>query len=81
MELDYLGRVVEKALLQNPAVAHYADEWGERVTKEPAQLLNLDQDNRALVASELGATDAEFQAFLKITKAIYNGGKCEKTPV
>ena len=75
--MNYLQRVVYSALCKNPALDEaYAHRFAVGA-RETYKLLNLDYKNRDFVAAELGCTPEHFDAFLMITKAIYNGGQCE----
>lgn len=75
--MNYLQRVVYSALCKNPNLDEaYAHRFAVDA-REAYKLLNLDYTNRDHVAAELGCKPHEFDAFLMITKAIYNGGKCE----
>ena len=75
--MNYLQRVVYSALCKNPNLDEaYAHRFAVGA-REAYKLLNLDYTNRDFVAAELGCTPEHFDAFLMITKAIYNGGRCE----
>ena len=75
--MNYMQRVVYSALLKNPSLDEaYAHRFAVGA-RETYKLLNLDYTNRDFVAAELGCKPQEFDAFLMITKAVYNGGQCE----
>lgn len=76
--MDYLQTVTYNALIQNPELNEtYAREFTQGI-RAPIDLLKLDFTNRDRVAAELGCTPDEMDAFLMVTKAIWNSGKCEQ---
>lgn len=78
--MNYLQHVVYQALLKNSQLDEsYAREFAEERVSGPVDLLHLDWTNIDLVAAELGCTTEEIDAFLMVTKAIFNCGKCERT--
>ncbi|GLQ00621.1 hypothetical protein GCM10007891_24740 [Methylophaga thalassica] len=74
--MNYLQTVVFNALQKSTNIADQAEGYARNVNQY-IDLLNLDPENRKLVANELGATDEQFSGFLTIVKAIWNGGKCD----
>lgn len=78
-DMNYLQLVIYRALCKNPRLdEQYAKDFALSV-EQPIKLCNLDFKNIDLVAAELGCTPDEIDAFMMITKAIYNAGKCEHT--
>ena len=78
-DMNYLQLVVYRAICKNPRLdEQYARDFALSV-EHPIKLWNLDFHNIDLVAAELGCTPDEMDAFMMITKAIYNAGKCEHT--
>ena len=79
MTMDYLQQVVFNALKKNPDLDEsYARSFALGV-KQPIDLCGLDYGNLDRVAAELGCSPDDIDAFMMITKAIYNAGKCEHT--
>ena len=77
--MDYLQQVVFSALKKNPDLDEsYAKDFALGV-KQPIDLCGLDYGNLDRVAAELGCSPDDIDAFMMITKAIYNAGKCEHT--
>ena len=77
--MDYLQQVVYSALKQNPDLDDsYAREFALGV-KNPIDLCGLDYGNLDRVAAELGCSSDDIDAFMMVTKAIYNAGQCEHT--
>ena len=77
--MDYLQQVVFNALKKNPDLDEsYAREFALGV-KSPIDLCGLDYGNLDRVAVELGCSSDDIDAFMMITKAIYNAGQCEHT--
>lgn len=77
--MDYLQTVVYRALTHNPDLDDtYAREFAEGI-RTPVDLLKLDFTNRDLVARELDCTPDEIDAFLMVTKALWNASTCEHT--
>lgn len=77
--MDYLQQVVYSALRKNPDLDDsYAKDFALGV-KNPIDLCGLDYGNLDRVAAELGCSSDDIDAFMMITKAIYNAGQCEHT--
>lgn len=77
--MNYLQELVYRALRRNPELdEQYARDFAEGIS-QPIDLLKLDFTNRDLFAQEIGATPDEIDAWLMVTKALWNGGSCERT--
>ena len=77
--MEYLQQVVYNALRKNPDLDEsYARSFALGV-KQPIDLCGLDYGNLDRVASELGCSPDDIDAFMMVTKALYNAGQCEHT--
>jgi hypothetical protein len=81
-EAQITKNAIEKNTEMNKPIEYaesLCDAYSELETfKVFIKWINLDNTNRQLVAEELGITLKEFNIFLAVNKAIYNGGKVEK---
>lgn len=78
--MEYLQELVYRAMSKNPELdEEYARGFAEHQIKQPIDLTRLDFTNLDLFAAEIGATPDEIDAFVMITKALWNHGRCSRT--